>query len=713
MGIPVATNTTGQTAARTVVSQASETRLTGRWLIVARITWFALTTLMLTVFIVGLVASFIHVNASCPTPACAHAPISTNLRQALAGAGMTYASFIYINIALSLLFAVPYDAIAIIIFWRRSDDRMALLTSLALLAFSLLTFSAVANSLASAFPAVRIPLSLFIAAGSVLFTIFLYTFPTGRFVARWMFWVAVIWAAQAFCHVLFPGSLVDSNSWSLLLQLLLWSGFFASVIYAQVYRYRHSSNVLHRQQTKWVVYGITTALTGYLLTQAVLVFAIQDVNHLTPDTLRIALIGSFIATLTLLIVPLSIGVAMMRYRLFDIDVLINRTLVYGALTVFVVGLYVLIVGGFSIVFQAQRNAVVALLATGVVAVAVQPIRQRLQRGVNRLIYGQRDDPYAVLSELGRRLEVTLAPDAVLTTIVETVAIALKLPYAAIALGEGEGAVIAASYGTPVDEPLRQPLVYQSETVGELILGPRDPGGDWMRADKRLLDNLARQAGIAVHAVRLNAELRRAREQLVLAREEERRRLRRDLHDGLGPQLASQTLTIAAAARLVRQDPAAAEALLLEANTHAQAATADIRRVVYGLRPPALDALGLIGALREQAEQYRSSGTLITIETPEVIPPLPAAVEVACFRIAQEAMMNVLRHAHASRCRITLAVGEMLALEINDNGQGMPVDQRAGVGLNSMRERAEELGGTFVLTPTVDGGTRIVVRLPLS
>jgi signal transduction histidine kinase len=713
MGIPVAANTAAQTVAHTGTSQATETRLTGRWLIAARGAWFALAALMLTVFIAGLIASLIHVNMACPTPACEKAPLDANLRNAAAGAGLTYASFVYINIAFSLIFAIPYDVVAVAIFWRRSDDRVALLTSLALLAFGLLTYPAVSTALASAVPAARIPIMALIAAGSVVFTVFLYTFPTGSFVPRWTIWIASIWAIQSFFHALFPGSVVDSGSWPLPLQLLMWGGFFASVIYAQVYRYRRISNATHRQQTKWVVYGISTALTGYLVTEAALVFVIRDVHHLTPDTLRFALIGDFIATLCLLMVPFSLAIAMTRNRLFDIDVLISRTLVYSALTVIVIGLYVLIVGGFSLVFQAQRNVVVALLATGVVAVAVQPARQWLQRGVNRMIYGQRDDPYAVLSELGRRLEVTLAPDAVLPTIVETVATALKLPYAAIALGEGKGAIIAANYGTPTAEPLRQPLVYQGETVGELVLGPRDPGDDWMRADKRLLDNLARQAGIAVHSMQLNAELKRAREQLVLAREEERRRLRRDLHDGLGPQLASQTLTITAAARLLRQDPDAAEALLQEANTHAQAATADIRRVVYGLRPPALDALGLIGALREQVQQYRSSGILITLETPEALPPLPAAVEVASFRITQEALTNVVRHAHATHCAITFAMGETLALSITDNGRGIPSEQHAGVGLNSMRERAEELGGTFAVTPTVDGGTRILVRLPLS
>jgi signal transduction histidine kinase len=284
---------------------------------------------------------------------------------------------------------------------------------------------------------------------------------------------------------------------------------------------------------------------------------------------------------------------------------------------------------------------------------------------------------------------------------------------AVAVGQGESASIAASCGVLTGAPLRLPLLYQGEVVGELILGPRFPSGDWMRADRLLLSDIRRQAALAAHAVLLNAELKGARERLALAREEERRRLRRDLHDGLGPQLASQALTLTAAARLVRQDPAAAESLLREAIQHAQSATADIRRVVYGLRPPALDDLGLLDALRELTTQYHSSGVAITVTLPESLPPLPAAVEVACYRIVQEALTNVVRHAQATSCAVTLAVGETLALEISDNGIGIAPTQRAGVGLTSMRERAEELGGLFSISPSVEGGARVVARLPLA
>jgi hypothetical protein len=182
-----------------------------------------------------------------------------------------------------------------------------------------------------------------------------------------------------------------------------------------------------------------------------------------------------IVTLTYLLIPLAIGAAILRYRLWDIDLIINRTLVYGALTAEVVGLYVLVVGGLGTLLQARGNLLVSIFAAGLVAVLFQPLRDRLHRGVNRrLMYGERDDPYAVLSRLGQRLDATLEPGAVLSAVVQTVAQALKLPYAAIALREHDDGV-AAAYGSPVDSPIRLPFVYQHETVGQLLLAPRAPG----------------------------------------------------------------------------------------------------------------------------------------------------------------------------------------------------------------------------------------------
>jgi signal transduction histidine kinase len=502
----------------------------------------------------------------------------------------------------------------------------------------------------------------------------------------------------------------------------VWLGALGTAIYSQIHRYRRVSDPVQRQQIKWVVLGISAALAVFLGVDLGLgAFAPVIAS---PGALLAYLIGyAFFAYLAVLLIPVTIGIAMLRYHLFDVDVIINRTLVYGALTTCVVGIYVLVVGAFGTLLQARGNFFVSLLATGLVAVLFAPLRDRLQRGVNHLMYGERNEPYTVLSRLGQRLEATLAPDAALKTIVDTVAQALKLPYTAISLKRDGEFVTVAEYGTPIGESITLSLVYQMGSVGRLVLAPRSPGEEFTASDRRLLDDLARQAGVAVHAVRLTADLQRSREQLVAAREEERRRLRRDLHDGLGPQLAAQTLKVGSARSLYPWDPAAADTLLAELEADMEAALADVRRLVYNLRPPALDELGLAGAIREAAAQYgacRSAkspedtqGPHIAVDAPERLGHLPAAVEVAAYRIAQEALTNVVRHAGAASCLVRLSLDSALELEITDDGIGMPTDRPAGVGLTSIRERAVELGGTCEVLPIIStGGTRVLARLPL-
>lgn len=403
----------------------------------------------------------------------------------------------------------------------------------------------------------------------------------------------------------------------------------------------------------------------------------------------------------------------MRYRLFDIHLLINRTLVYGALTAIIIGIYALVVGLLGLLFEQEtRNLGLSLLATGLIAVLVQPLRIRLQQGVNRLMYGERDDPYAVVARLGQRLKGAFAPEEVLPAIVETVAQALKLPYAAISLKQGDEFVTAAAYGSPPHAPAMLPLIYQGEIIGQLFVAPRAPGEPFSPADWRLLQDITHQAGVAAYGVRLTAELQYSREQLVTAREEERRRLQRDLHDGLGPALAGLMLKLDAAHNQLRHNPAVAENLLLELKAQTQAIILDIRRLVYDLRPPVLDQLGLIQAIRERAAAYERAGDLqVIIKTPERLPPLPAAVEVAAYRIVQEALTNVALHAQAQSCTIRLLLDDMLKVEIIDDGCGLPADCHTGVGLTSMRERAAELGGSCIIE-TISGRTRVMARLPL-
>ena len=405
--------------------------------------------------------------------------------------------------------------------------------------------------------------------------------------------------------------------------------------------------------------------------------------------------------------PLAAGLAIARHGLYDIDLVVNRTLVFGALSAFVLlgyGGVVLIVGAIA----GSAGNLASLLAAALVAMAAAPLRTRLQTAVNRMLYGDRDEPHVALIRLGARLEASLAPEDVLPAIVETVARSLRSPFAAVELREGDGFRREAAHGDEVAGTFVLPLVHGGETVGRLIVAA-PAGGPIAPADRRLLDALAVQAGAAVHGVRLTRALQHSREELIAAREEERRRLRRDLHDGLGPQLAAIALQLGAARRLAdRRDSVAS--LTTELEQQVRGAIDDIRRVVYDLRPPQLDEFGLPGALEQQAERFRAQFDVV-VTTPAEIGPLPAAVEVAAYRIATEALANVARHSGATRCSIDLRRGDDLELEVADNGKGLPDDASHGVGLGSMRERAEELGGTCTVTSN-GAGTRVCAHLPL-
>jgi signal transduction histidine kinase len=477
-------------------------------------------------------------------------------------------------------------------------------------------------------------------------------------------------------------------------------------------RFRRSTGI-EREQMKWLVYamGLFLLMNGLTSTFAWLWPDIQWGMQLSITLTNLGILGIAIAA----------AVAILRYRLYDIDLIIQRTLVYGALMVGIAAFYGLIVGTLGAIFQARSNFLVSLLASGLVAILIQPMRDGLQRLVSRLLYGERDDPYAVMASLSRRLKGALSPDAALPAVVETIAQALKLPYVAIALKQEGGFETAASYGTPGERPVQLPLVYQGEMIGQIRLSQRAPDEPFTPGEQRLLNDIAGHIGVTAHNVlltrdlrRLAEDLQRSREELVKSREEERRRLRRDLHDELGPQLATLKLNLDVARNLVSRDPRAAEVLLVELRSQSQSAIADIRRLVFDLRPPALDELGLIGAIYEYTRQIVSQdGFQIRVDTPKDLPPLPAAVEVAAYRIVLEALANFVRHSQGSNCQVTVTkTGNELQVEVRDDGLGLPKDVQPGVGLNSMCERAAELSGTCVIEALPVKGTRVLARLPL-
>jgi len=398
----------------------------------------------------------------------------------------------------------------------------------------------------------------------------------------------------------------------------------------------------------------------------------------------------------------------------------KRTLGRTAVTVAVVGTYAAGVSAIILLVDRDAGVEVAFGLTGFAALALHPIQRFAQQRVETLVFGQGDDAYDVITSLGRRLETTTMPSEVLPGVVETVATALRLPYVAVELDGQSGHAVAASAGEPTMSVVRMPLTHQTRCVGWLVLATPD-GVPLAPADRRLLEALAGQIGVAARTVQLANDLQRSHALLIAARDEERHRVQRDLHDGLGPMLAGIDLAVQAARNLVPRDPAAADVLLGRVVADTRAATADVRRLVYDLRPPAIDRLGLVGALREQilrlgpADGVGDAVPTVAIETSGNLDALPAGVELAAFRIATEAFVNVWRHAHARSCTIRLRLGardETLDVDVVDDGIGMAPGAGPGVGITSMRERATELGGTLTVGASAAGGTRVHAALPM-
>jgi signal transduction histidine kinase len=413
--------------------------------------------------------------------------------------------------------------------------------------------------------------------------------------------------------------------------------------------------------------------------------------------------------------PLGMTVAVLRHRLYDLDLHLHRALAWMLVSLAVLVLYVLVVD----VVGAELSRLASVTATVLVAVAFEPLRRLVQRGVDRLVYGRRDDPYAVLSRLGRRLADVVDPEEALARLVRSVTEALHVPYTAIRIGgdpaTGDDPDLLVEEGRPATDPRRYPLTVHGREVGALLVSPRRPGDGFQRREHRLLLDLARQAAVAVEAWTMTIDLRRSRERLVLAREEERRRLRSDLHDGVGPSLAGMTMQVRAAQRLFPGDGEAV-AVLRSLDADLALCSREVRGLVDQLRPPGLEH-GLVAAVTAQVDRVAGSAVEVHVDAPADIGPLPAAVEVAAYRIVTEAVTNVVRHAFAGRCRVTLRrTGTSLLLEIADDGRGTgrgAEDGREdGVGLRSMRERAAEIGGSLRIDPAEGGGTTVAAHLPI-
>ncbi|GAB4006847.1 sensor histidine kinase [Nocardioides ultimimeridianus] len=416
---------------------------------------------------------------------------------------------------------------------------------------------------------------------------------------------------------------------------------------------------------------------------------------------------AWLFSVAVLPLPIGIGFAVLARGLYDLRTAANRTLVWLVLSALVALVYAGVMDAVGGALDVGTVSWLPAVAVGVVAVSFAPVRDALQRGVDRLLFGRWQDPYEVLARLGQRLEAAAGPDRLLQ---EATAELAALGLRGVRIEDLDGRVLAASEDAPPTGPDDEvPLTAYGECLGVLRFAA--PATPLRPSDRRLIEDLGVHLGGVLRDHRLTADLQRALERVVLAREEERRRLRRDLHDGLGPALAGHLLRLDVIERAVGGDRDAA-VLVRSLRTELRATVLDVRRVVEGLRPPALDELGLAAAL-EQAVHRLTSGSGLQIELAvDPLPPLSAAAEVAAYRIGTEAVTNVVRHARASGCRISLVCSDdTLRLEVCDDGVGLDSGASAGNGLHTMRERAEEMRGVLTVTGTPNG-TRVVAELPV-
>lgn len=650
--------------------------------------------------------------------------------------GLSLETYAALFVLLDVCFTFVFYMTSAILLWKCFREPLGLLAALAMVSFGT-SFPSLFVVASEDSAAAHFWFMIVSMVGWISLSLFIFLFPNGRFVPRWTrsFFIVIVLVDAVI--LMFDGNMWEKLNVPVFIQLLWFVSFTSALIYSQVYRFRKVSTPAERQQTKWVVYGVAVGFVGFIAMSILFDPRLHDGSAMTYVVLN------GILHLALIAIPITLMTAVLRKKLWDIDPLVNRTLVYAALTVCVVLLYTAAVFYLSRVFQTKDHFLVSLLATAVVAIAFAPLKEWLQRQINRLMKGRHDDPYAVLIELGNQLMRPAEPEAMLNAVVRTVKDALRLPFTGISIGVGGQDTMVASEGDSDHDLHAFPVIHRGEEHGTLHIASRSPGETFSAEDMKFLEVLLRQAGPILENVKMTlgmkllvGDLQDSREKLVLAREEERRQLRNNLHDDLAPRLAALALNAAAAQSYVEKEPAAAIRMMAELRQVIRSTVEEIRTLVHELRPPTLDELGLAGAIRERIAELSkpalplagSPGDVplrIGLDLPPALPELPAAVEVAAYRIVSESLANVVKHAQATSCTVTIDISPSreLVIEIADNGKGIysrsplpgtgaNTGSGGGIGLGSIRERAAELGGRCSIEQPETGGTRVLAVLPL-
>src|SRR5215472_7597960 len=485
------------------------------------------------------------------------------------------------------------------------------------------------------------------------------------------------------------------------LSLVLAAG--AAAVISLVFRYRRASTV-EREQLKWLVYA------GGLIVAAALATAPIE-KLLGPGSSAANNLENAVTTGTVALVPVAIGIAIFRYHLYDIDVVINKTLVYGSLAVFITGVYV---------------------ATAVVAIAFQPVRAWVQRLANRLVYGRRATPYQVLADFAGRMAGAYAAEDLLPRMARILAEGTGATRADVWLKSGDtfhdGAAWPAdalplppARATAADVPAYAaadrilPVRYQGEVLGALSVSKR-PGESLTPTEDRLLADLAAQVGLVLKNAGLREqllarleEIRASRQRLVAAQDAERRRIERNIHDGAQQQLVALAIKLSITESMIGTDVDGEREMLAELRQDAAGAVEDLRDLARGIYPPLLATMGLTAALEAQARK----APMPTSVTADGVGRYPQDVEAAVYFCVLEALQNVAKYAGATRAEVKLAgSGDDLRFEVTDDGAGFDPQSRGyGTGLQGMADRLHAYGGSLDVRSAPSAGTTIAGRFP--
>jgi signal transduction histidine kinase len=628
-----------------------------------------------------------------------------------------------------VIIAVPLGAVGLMLSVRRPDSPIGwLLGAAALIAavqlaaeayaiYALVEHDGLAGGLFGAWLQnwLWIPLTVLIAVYVPLY------FPNGRLPSTSWRWVAILGGvAMVFAsagQALLPGRLENfstiDNPYALdglddALASSPLGGFVLAVVAAAaslVARFRRASGQ-ERQQIKVV------AFAGGVMAMAMVFYGMVDsAAGAGEGSGALNRFGQAFTIVALTGVPVAAGVAVLRYGLLGIDVVINKTLVYAALAAFFTLVYAALVAGIGAIIGDRSNVPMSMAAAAVIAVGFQPVRVRAQQFANRLVYGERASPYEVLSSFSARLGETLPQDELLDRMARLLGEGTGAAGAEVRLRVGERFEPAATWGEPGEaDDLVVPVLHQGEELGALAL-TKQRGESVTPADEKLVRDLAGQAGLVLRNAALIADLRASRQRLVAAQDEERRKLERNLHDGAQQQLVALKVQLGLARTVAEREGATQAAGLLAAVVaEADDALNNLRDLARGVYPPLLAAEGLSPALRGQADKATVPTELIVDRVGRYEQEVEATVYFCCL----EAMQNIAKYAAADSCHIRVWQNDgELCFTVADDGAGFDASSTAkGAGLQNMADRLDAVGGSFDIDSTPGAGTTVTGRIPV-